>query len=395
MNPGIVQQIFNDHFDSYKAGRRLYSRERYAAWSIKTCRTHEQGYHINRCPNGDYQEVVLNSCKHRSCPQCGATKTEIWLQRRMAAALNCRYFHVVTTIDHSLHIIWQYNRKLFTSLMMRAGWHSLRELLADWRHLGGLPGAVAAFQSWDDENKKHCHVHYIVTAGGLNRDGRWVAAGKELLPTPKLAKKFRGKFLDYLRQGFSSYTITGRIKPSDKILKVPNGMRKQQCLKLLNKLGRKHWHANIEPAYEQAEGVFKYLGHYISRGPISERRIVKYDGNMVTIAYAHRDKHPELLFTVPAKTFIGQLLSHVPEKGTHTDRSYGLFHPNCVDKLNLARKHLGQSPFVPTLKTPSVFELLRKMFKNPKMGLCPRCSKELCTVFIYRGGGAGGLRLAA
>ena len=157
---GIVQQIFKDHFDDYKLGRKLHSRERYAAWSIKTCRTHEQGYHINRCPNEDYQEVVLNSCKHRACPQCGAANTEVWLQRRMAAALNCRYFHVVTTIDHSLHILWQYNRKLFTGIMMRAGWHSLRELLADWRHLGGLPGAVAAFQSWDDENKNHCHVQF-------------------------------------------------------------------------------------------------------------------------------------------------------------------------------------------------------------------------------------------
>ena len=201
MNPGIVQQIFNDHFDSYKAGRKLHSRERYAAWSIKTCKTYNQGYHINRCPNGDYQEVVLNSCKHRSCPQCGATKTEIWLQRRMATALNCRYFHVVTTFDHSLHIIWQYNRKLFTGLMMRAG---------------------------------------------------------------------------------------------------------------------KRWHTNIEPAYEQAEGVFKYLGRYISRGLISERRIVKYDGNQVTIAYAHREKHPEPMFTVTAKTFISRLLSHVPEKGIYT-----------------------------------------------------------------------------
>jgi hypothetical protein len=313
----------------------------------------------------------------------------------MAAALNCRYFHVVTTIDHSLHSIWQYNRKSFTGMMMRAGWHSLRELLAHWRHLGGLPGAVAAFQSWDDENKKHCHVHYIVTAGGLNQDGRWVKADKILLPTPVLAAKFKGKFLDYLRWGFSSHTKTGRKKRPDQILRVPDGMRKQQCLNLFNKLGRKRWHANIEPAYEQAEGVFKYLGRYISRGPISERRIIKYDGNQVTIAYAHREKHPKPTFTVPAKTFIKRLLSHVPEKGTHSVRSYGLFHPNCVDKLNLARKHLGQPPFVPTLKTPSVFELLRKMFNNPKTGLCPRCSRELRTVFIYRGGGAAGLRLAA
>jgi hypothetical protein len=43
-------------------------------------------------------------------------------------------------------------------------------------------------------------------------------------------------------------------------------MRKQQCLNLLNKLGRKRWHADIEPAYAHANGVFKYVGRYIRRG---------------------------------------------------------------------------------------------------------------------------------
>ncbi len=55
---------------------------------------------------------------------------------------------------------------------MRSAWHALRELLADWRWLGGLPGVISVFQSWDYELRKHCHLHLIVTAGGLNADGR-------------------------------------------------------------------------------------------------------------------------------------------------------------------------------------------------------------------------------
>jgi hypothetical protein len=65
MQPGIVQRIFNEHFCEYAQENKLHSRERDAAWSIMTCRTAEQGYHINVCPNGDYQATVLNSCKHR------------------------------------------------------------------------------------------------------------------------------------------------------------------------------------------------------------------------------------------------------------------------------------------------------------------------------------------
>ena len=215
MQAGIVQRIFNDHFDAYRGNNILHSRESNAAWAIMTCRSEDQGYHIDACPNGDYQQIVYNSCKHRACPQCGATDTELWLERRKAQALACPYFHIVFTISHDLHIIWRFNRKLFTNLMMRAAWHSLRELLADWKYLGALAGAVAVFQSWDDEMREHCHLHFIVTAGGLNADGRWVTADTDfLLPTPVLAAKFRGKFLAYLREEFSRLTATGQEKGS-------------------------------------------------------------------------------------------------------------------------------------------------------------------------------------
>lgn len=172
-------------------------------------------------------------------------------------------------------------------------------------------------------------------------------------------------------------------------------MTVQQCLNLFNKLGRQRWHANIEPAYEHANGVFKYVGRYICRGPISERRIVGYDGQSITIAYAHQEKHEKPTFTLDAHSFISRMLSHVPEKGTHVVRSYGLFHPNCRDKLNTARNLLGQGPYVAQVQLPSALELLQRMFPEQTIGRCPHCGAELRTVFIYRGGQASPWKLAA
>ena len=246
MKAGIVQQIFLDHFDEYRKGRILDARQWRAAWDIMTCRTLEKGFHIDECPNKDYRVILPNSCKNRSCPQCGSTETQLWLERRKLQALDCPYFHTVITISHDLHGIWEANRKLFTGHMMHGAWHTLRELLADWRWLGGLPGVIAVFQSWDDELRKHCHLHLIVTAGGLNPDGRWVAANEDfLLPTPVLASKFKGKFLAYLKEGFNPLTPSGQVKPSDRILVPPPGKSVRQCLNLLNKLGRIRWHADI------------------------------------------------------------------------------------------------------------------------------------------------------
>lgn len=384
------------HFDDYRKGRLLDARQWRAAWDIMTCRSPEKGYHIDECPNGDYQVVLPNSCKNRSCPQCGSTETQLWLERRRLQALDCPYFHTVITISHDLHGIWEANRRLFTGLMMRGAWHALRELLADWRWLGGLPGVIAVFQSWDDELRKHCHLHLIVTAGGLNSDGRWVAANEDfLLPTPVLASKFKGKFLAYLKEEFNPLTPSGQVKPSDQILVPPPKKNVRQCLNLLNKLGRLRWHADIEPAYDHANGVFKYVGRYIRRGPISEKRIVGYDGGNVTIAYAHPEKHEKPTFKLDTHTFISRLLSHVPDKGTHLVRSYGLFHASCLEKLNLARHRLGQKAYEPPTELPNTIELLQRMFPDLSEARCPHCGEVLRTVFVYRGGHAEPWRLAA
>lgn len=396
MHPGIVQTIFNDHFDTFRKNKILSPRKLRAAGNIMTCRTPAQGYHIDACPNGDYEIRLNNSCKHRSCPQCGATETELWLERRKRQALDCRYNHIIFTISHDLHGIWRFNRRRFTNLMMRAAWHSLRELLADWKWLGALPGVIAVFQSWGDELQAHCHLHFIVTAGGLTPDGRWLDAKDDfLIPFPVLAAKFRGKFLAYLKEGFSPCTSGGKPKPKEQLLAVPPGMSVQKCRNLFNKLGRIRWRVRIEPPYEHAKGVFKYVGRYIRRGPISEKRIIGYDGQTVKIAYAHPERHAHPDFSLSAEAFIDRLLTHVPEKGTHLVRAYGLFHPNCRSKLDEARRQLGQPAYEPFTDLPHAHELVRRMFPEMKSTRCPFCKAELRTVFVWRRGHAPSWRLAA
>lgn len=396
MNAGIVQRIFREHFAAYQHAHPVGPRERWAAWNILTCRTPAQGFHLDACPQGHYQVLLHNSCKHRSCPQCGATETELWLERRQLQALACRYFHMVFTMSHELHAIWRRNRKRLTDGMVRAAWQTLRELLGDRRWLGALPGAIGVFQSWDDEMQEHCHLHFIVTAGGLDPEGRWREAdGEFLLPTPVLAAKFRGKFLASLREGFNAVRARGEGKPQEEVLVPPAAMSGQQCRNLLNKLGRMKWHVDIEPAYAHATGVYKYVGRYLRRGPISEKRIVGYDGETVTMAYAHPEKHGQRTFHLTADTFIQRLLSHVPEKGTHVVRAYGLFHPNCRGKLDAARAQLHQPAYEPFTDLPPAHELLLRMFPVWEGNFCPRCGALLRTVYVSHRGQPPPLRRAA
>ena len=316
---------------------------------------------------------------------CGATETELWLERQSAKELRCPHHQIVFTSPDSLRIVWRYNRRLFTNLYFRAAWHSLRELLADPRWLGARPGAIAVFQSWGDELQEHLHLHFIVTCGGLSPAGKWVEGNPEhLLPVAVLAAKFRGKFLAYLRDAFETRTANGKAKPADRILVPPPDTSVQQCLNLLNKLGRRKWHVRIEPAYGHAGGALKYAGRYIRRGPLSERRIRRYDGRSLTIAYAHPEKHEQPAFTLKAKDFVLRVLTHVPEKGTHCARVYGLYHSACRDKLNRARARLGQPPYEPEAEPPDTHELLHRMFPDFTEDLCPVCHARLVTVTIIR-----------
>jgi len=387
MPRGIVQEIFRDHFKSYNSNHSVSRRERKAVWNILSCRTDKLGYHIDECPNGHHRIKLKNSCKHRSCPQCGSTETEVWLERRKLQALNCKYHHIIITMHHDLHPIWLWNRKLFTNIFFLAAWHTIRELLGSERWLDVYTGALAVFQSWGDELQKHCHLHFIVPAGGLDRNNKWKSVDRKILvPTQVLATKFRGKFLDYLREAFNPFTRSGNRKEKDQVLVAPSGKSVQQCLNLLNKLGRVKWHADIEPAYEHANGIFKYVGRYIRRGPISEKRIIGYNGKQVHITYAHPEKHEESGFNLDVDTFIKRILTHVPEKGTHLVRAYGLFHPSCIDKLNTARRQLGQPPYEPMTELPHAQELLSRMFPDWDAIKCPECGALMRTVYyVYQG----------
>jgi len=313
-------------------------------------------------------------------------ETEVWLERRQLQALDCPYHHVIYTISHDLHVVWRWNLKFFTHLMFLAAWHSLKELLESDRWLGARPGVIAVFQSWDDHMKQHCHLHFIVTAGGLDKNGKWKPMPTKdfLIPKRVLSTKFRGKFLAYLRQGFSKVTKNGEPKPDEHILRAPLGMSVQQCFNLLNKLGRIRWNVEIDKPKDHPERLHKYLGRYIRQGPISEKRIVSYDGETVTIAYAHPEKHDHPTFQLDAQTFIGRLLYHVPARCTHLVRSYGLFASASIKKLNQTRAQLGQEPYKPITELPHAQELLLRMFPDWEAIKCPVCGKLLITVYVDR-----------
>ena len=279
-----LQAIFQDAFPAYEQRHALPAHVRRAAHALIRCRTAALGGHIQACPDGHVARVWYNSCRHRSCPQCAYLQTERWLARQRARLLACDHYHVIFTLPHDLNSLWLANVPVMTTLLFQAVRDTLGVLLADPKYLGAQPGIIAALHTWSQTLVLHPHLHCLVTGGGLTPAGQWVAVRHGfLLPARVVMAVFRGKMLDAIRQAYAREDLV-----------LPEGMRPQPFVNLLNRLGhptKTRWHVRIMERYAHGAGVVTYLARYLRGGPIKNGRLVAYDGARVTFTY--RTRHEE------------------------------------------------------------------------------------------------------
>ena len=60
---------------------------------------------------------------------------------------------------------------------------------------------MEVLHTWGQTIVYHPHIHTIVPAGGIDKLGKWRNSKKKFfIPVKVLSRKFRGKFLYYLKQ---------------------------------------------------------------------------------------------------------------------------------------------------------------------------------------------------
>lgn len=74
-----VGGIFAEYFPAYQQGRHLPLHHHKAAYALAHCRTAGMGLQQHHCPDGHYQHIQANSCRHRSCPRCSSLSRERWV----------------------------------------------------------------------------------------------------------------------------------------------------------------------------------------------------------------------------------------------------------------------------------------------------------------------------
>jgi hypothetical protein len=273
---------------------------------------------------------------------------------------------------------------MMTTLLFQAVHDTLGTLLADPKYLGAQPGIIAALHTWSQTLVLHPHVHCLVTGGGRTPDGHWKAVRHGfLLPARVVMAVFRGKMLGALRRAFARDALV-----------LPEAMRPQQFLNLLNRLGHAQktpWNVHIRERYRHGAGVVTYLARYLRGGPLKNARLVAYDGARVTFTCRARQEEadggrpsPQRL-TLSIADFLQRWLLHVPMPQTRVVRSYGLYHPSHAAALAVCRAALGQPP----MEVPAALDwqtvCAQRVEAHPER--CPTCGQRLvCTGVIPRGG---------
>jgi len=209
--------------------------------ALANCRTTEMGGSAMACSDCGSVHYVLHSCRNRHCPRCQGIDKELWIEDRKQELLPVKYFHVVFTVPHELLELFRFNRKEMYHLLFEKSWETLCLFAKDPKLLGANPGAIAILHTWDQRIKFHPHVHFIVPAGGIDKQGQWKNSkqnGDFLFDVKQMSGVFSARFAKKLR----------RLKQQGKIKKhVPRDLIK------------KPWVVYAKQAFGSPAGVVEYL----------------------------------------------------------------------------------------------------------------------------------------
>ena len=360
-----IQQIFQQHYEPYRSGKRLPLHQVKAARNIARCRTGFFGVRLERCPEGHEQNFRFNACHHRCCPQCNALPRQRWLDSALPRLLPVGHRQIVFTIAHELLPLYRYNQSLMINLLFQTVAWVLKRFLSDPKWLGGEAGITLAYHSWGRNLNLHPHIHALVTEGGVDSSGRWqTPCQKSFLPARAMMYSFRGRYISALRKA---------MRASELVL--PEDMSNHEFYQLLNQSYHKRWHVQVESGYAHGVGLIKYLSRYLRGGPIQSRQL-RVAGDAINFRYKDHRTGNRKTTRIEPKELIRRVLRHVPPANQPMVRHYGLYSNRASKHREIARRELKRrsGDLVPEQKIGpdrSTTAWLKKV------GYCATCGQSL------------------
>ena len=359
-----IQEIIEIGMKEYLEKNKVVGYKQKVMKAIKNCKTEEMGAHKYVCDECGYEEIAYNSCRNRHCPNCQTGKKLKWIEARKEEVLNIKYYHVVFTIPREIYLIALQNQEKMYKILFQASAETLQELARDEKYLGGEVGFFSILHTWGQNLMYHPHVHIVLTGGGLNEIGKWKEKEEKFfIPVKVMSRKFRGKFLDYMKKERIEFY------GENKDLENPANYNS-----LIQKMYEKEWVVYCKESFKNAESVIQYLGRYTHRVAISNERIVEVTEGTVTFKWRdYKDNNKMKEMTISMEEFIRRFLLHILPSKFMKIRYYGILGNRNKKKKLLKCKILTRTKIYKKKKLPTL-ELLKQTL-GKDFNLCPHCKK--------------------
>lgn len=365
-----LAQIIRNNRSKLEELNQITAHQKGVLTNMANCRTPAMGGQLLACKKCGATHYLYHSCRNRHCNICGGMKRDQWVKKRKQDMLPVKYFHMVFTMPHQLNELCLKNQKLLFGLLMKSAWQTLKQFGKDHKYLGADIGAVMVLHTWGQNLAYHTHVHCLVPAGGITKQGKWRNAklnGKFFAPVKQMSKAFRGKFTD----GLIKLHNNGYIKLHTPFVKNR---------KYLHPLYKNKWVVFAKKYMASGDKVIDYIGRYVHRVAISNSRIKQYDGKTVTFSWFDYRTSKHQLTPLDAQEFLHRFVLHILPKGFPKIRHYGILaSKNKTRIIKQVREQMGVE--LDHLETNELnwMELYRELYgKNPL--LCNHCKQGILVV---------------
>lgn len=370
---GLIAQILEDHWDDfYNSHREAINLKRPNAprevKKVIDCYNKNLGCSTYICPKCQDCIFVGHTCKSRFCSSCGYKYKMERVENILETAYNCNHRHIVFTIPKVLREYFYHPFKERINLLFEAVNLTIDSMFNEYfkynkktkkiikyiKKIKAQAGFFAFLHTFGRDLKWNPHIHVLIAEIELTQDNK--CKKHEFFNFESFRKRFQKNILNLLEKN-----IGKSFKPIKKLCYEEN---------------KNGFYVYAEKKkFRSLKDSIEYAARYCGRPPISENRIVNYDGENVTFGYnAHEDDEYHEV-TLSALEFIMLLVNHIIPTNFKTIRYSGFYR----------KKHSMHDKMFKMIKEE--MKQIRRTCLKYKMSIlkcfnrdpyrCPRCNTKM------------------
>jgi Putative transposase/Transposase zinc-binding domain len=288
-----------------------YVRENFLR--IIECGTIALGAEIYSSETGS--KLVFHTCKSRFCTSCGQRATEAWQEDLEAILPDIPYIGITLTMPMEFRTILQQNRNLLQAFPAMGA-----EAIIQWAkaRYGVRLLVIVVQQTFGGLLNFVPHLHVMVSAGGLmNSKSRWIHRLK--FDETELMRAWR-------------YALIALLAEANNRNMLRSSLSDEELVDMFTTQYQRSWNVFISRNGSKTYRL-KHDGRYIRRPPIAQHRLKRVGNHEVE--YLAKDTKNKLfvLKRYTNEEFVNILMQHVPDRGRHAMRYFGLLSPRSKAQL--------------------------------------------------------------